>query len=409
MLRTVCMEKEEEREARAAEETGCTGIVLQVITRLDFGGSSQQVLLLAEHVRRAGYDSVIVTGKTVNPHTDLEAYRERTGVRIITVDRLRRELHPVHDAAALFRLAVLFRTLRPRLIHTNCSKAGVLGRIAALALRRAPVVHTPHGHLFYGYYGPLATRLVVLAERFVAPLSDRIVLLTGRSLDDHVSRGIGPRDRLRAISPGIDLSRYGPDPARRRRLRRRMGVSDGTPVIGWAGRLTMIKAPEVFLEAAGILRDRVPEARFALLGDGELRWPLERRAGSLGLGDRIVFLGGDVPIGDFMASIDQFVLTSANEGLGIVLLEAMATGVPVIGTAVGGVPEVLDGGAAGLLVRPGDPVSLARCMLLLMKNEELSKRLSRKGRERAADYSEEKTVNSYLDLYRNLLDQGGRE
>jgi glycosyltransferase involved in cell wall biosynthesis len=349
---------------------------------------------------------VIVTGRTVDPHTDLAAYQERTGVRIITIDRLRRDPSPAHDIAALYELRSLIRKMGPDIVHTNCSKAGVLGRLAAFLAGKKAIVHTPHGHLFYGYYGGVVTRLIVLAEKLTAPLAKRIVLLTERSVEDHVSRGVARREKFVAISPGIDLSKYKPDPKVRERFRKKHGITGDRKIVGWAGRLTDIKSPQLFLEAASIVKDKEPDAVFAILGEGALRQELERRVGKLGLKGRVLFLGKSAKIQDFMASIDGFVLTSSNEGLGIVLLEAMATGVPVIGTAVGGVPEVLDGGRAGLLVRPDDYVSMARCMLSLLKDNHISQELAAKGRKRARDYAEERTVEKYIRLYGEFLSDG---
>jgi glycosyltransferase involved in cell wall biosynthesis len=300
----------------------------------------------------------------------------------------------------------LIKKLNPDIVHTNCSKAGVLGRLAAVAAGRKLVVHTTHGHLFYGYYNSLLTRLIVLTEQLMAPLAKRIVLLTDRSIEEHVSRGIGRRDKFVVISPGIDVSSYGPNPETKKHFRKELNIGEDVKVIGWAGRLTRIKSPQTFLEAAAIVKDRQPGVHFALLGEGELEGQLRHMAGSLGLGDSMTFLGKENGIRNFLASIDLFALTSANEGLGLVLLEAMASGLPVIATDVGGVPEVLEGGRAGLLVRPEDPLSLARCMLSLLKNKEVTRDLVRKGRDRAAVYSEENTLEQYINLYRELLTNG---
>lgn len=381
-------------------------LILHVITRLDFGGSSQQVLQLADMVRGYGYDSVILTGRTVHPHIDLAEYHKRTGVRIIELDVLRRELNPVLDAAALFKLYSLIRKLGPDVVHTNCSKAGVLGRLAAAIAGQRTVVHTTHGHLFYGYYSELVTRLVVLIEKLCAPLARKIVLLTEKSIEEHVSRGVSSRDKFVAISPGIDLSQYRSDAETRKSFREQHGIGSDVKVVGWAGRLTQIKSPRTFLEAAAIVGDQQQDTVFAILGDGELRGDLESQIGRLRLTGKVVFLGKSQEIHRFMAAIDLFALTSSNEGLGIVLLEAMASGVPVVATAVGGVPEVLDEGRAGLLVRPGDPLSLARCMLSILRDSKCYQEFAAKGRERVRVYENTKTVEKYLGLYEEILSNG---
>lgn len=381
-------------------------LVLHVITRLDFGGSSQQVLFLADRIREFGFDSIIIAGRTEDPHTSLDDFKKRTGIEVIMVDEMRRTLDPLRDCITLFKLYRLFKALKPDVIHTNCSKAGVLGRLAARANGRTPVVHTTHGHLFYGYYNSFITKLIVLTERLMAPLADKVVLLTKRSIDEHVERGIARREKFVAISPGIDISKYGQDSQRKKAFREAHNIGENVTVIGWAGRLTRIKSPENLLEAAAIVKDMVPNTFFAILGEGDLLEELKSRSNQLGLTDRVLFLGKSMPVREFMAAIDVFVLSSSNEGLGIVLLEAMASGVPVVATEVGGVGEVLDGGKAGLLARPDDPLSLARCMLFLLKNRQSNAELADRGRERVMLYSERGTVEKYVSLYRELFEAG---
>ncbi len=394
------------RKEQSKQAAGEHKLVLYMITRLDFGGSSEQVLLLADRIREHGFDSIIVTGRTRNPHVDLDEYQERTGVRIIFIDELRRGPDPLRDCRALLMLCRLIKSMDPDIVHTNTSKAGILGRIAARLAGKRIVVHSTHGHLFYGYYNAILTRLIILAERMTAPLADRIVLLTRRSIEEHVSRGIARWDRFTAISPGIDVSRYRPDPEERKRFREALGIGEKAQVIGWAGRLTRVKSPRTFIEAAAIVGDRLPETVFLVTGDGEMEEEARELSGTRGLDGKIKFLGRSENTQAFMKSIDLFVLTSVNEGLGIVLLEAMATGVPVIATAVGGVSEVLDGGKYGFLVRPEDPLSLARCMLSILKNKDLSSKLAIAGEERAAMFSRERMVAEYTSLYHELLGNG---
>ena len=146
--------------------------VCQIITRLDRGGSAEAVLRLSEDLARAGLEVSIVTGRTTTPQEDLEAYRRRTGIRIETIPSLQRPIDPVRDVRALLGLVRVVRRLHPAIVHTHTSKAGVLGRAAARIARVPVVVHSPHGHLFYGYYGPVRTRLIIWVERWAATWAD---------------------------------------------------------------------------------------------------------------------------------------------------------------------------------------------------------------------------------------------
>ena len=303
------------------------------------------------------------------------------------------------------------RAERYDIVHTHTSKAGLLGRIAARLARVPVVIHTPHGHVFYGYYGTLITRCFVWMERFAAPLADRIIALTTADRDEHVNFGIADVDRFAVIHSGVDFARLESDRTSRTEVRRQLRLSDRVLAIATVGRLTAIKGQDVLLRAFAHVCSRLsPDEgglRLVLVGDGEERDALEELALSLGISELVVFAGWREDTGDVLRALDIFVLPSINEGMGKALVEAMHVGLPCVATRVGGVPELIAHGREGLLVEPGNSHELGAALLRLIGDAEERQRLGQKARVTARAYSVEDMVEKIEDLYEQVLTEKG--
>lgn len=380
--------------------------ILHVITRLDRGGSADVVLDLARMLKEDGFRVGIAVGKTVDPQEDIDAYSARYGIPVFSVPSLVREISPAKDIAAVCEVRLVIRRFGPDIVHTHTSKAGIVGRIAARLTGRPRIVHTPHGHVFYGYFDPFTTRAFILAERLAAYITDRIVTLTGAGRDDHLHFGIGTPDKYRVIPSGIDIGRFkGGDGSC---VRAEIG-SGSAPVIGWAGRLVPVKDCKTFLRAMAIVLKDHPDVYVVVAGDGEERESLVRLAEELGISVRVRFIGDRRDMPSVLASFDVFVLSSVNEGFGRVIIEAMAAGAPVVSTAVGGTPEVIDDGVNGMLVPPGDPVKLAAAVRRVLVEPGLADRLRIQSRLTMDRYTTRFMVDAYEEIYRDLLGRRGSQ
>ena len=182
--------------------------ILYIITRLDRGGSAEAVSQWAEGMKQRGYDTAILTGRTVNPHIDMKDYTRRTGIPIIRVESLVRELEPFNEIKALFKICRVIRDYSPHIVHTNSSKGGIIGRIAAKLCNVPVIVHSPHGHIFYGYYGKFKTSVFIALEKLTARFTAKITTLTKLGLEDHVKFKIAPREKFRVIYAGIDVEKF---------------------------------------------------------------------------------------------------------------------------------------------------------------------------------------------------------
>jgi len=377
--------------------------VVHLITRLERGGSSDCTLLQALGAARRGHRVTVASGPSREPSLLLEAARRQPRLRLVEIPTLARRPCPIDDARALVAIVRLLRAEPCDVLHTHTSKAGALGRLAAALLgRRRTVVHQPHGHLFYGYYGRLGSALVVLAERLLAPLARLQIALSWRGAEEHLGRGIGRPGGFRVVRSGIDLR-----PCRRARqgrdaCRARLGYRADDFVVGSLGRLEAIKGAGDLLRGFLLAAARRPRLRLFLGGDGPLRASLGELARASGLRDRVTIGGAWVAPGSVLPAFDLFVLASRNEGMGRALVEAMATGLPVVASAVGGVPEVLEEGGCGLLIPPGDPEAIALAIGRLADDEALAAALARRARGRALAFGAGRMVRTLLEVYREV-------
>lgn len=371
--------------------------VLHVITRLVVGGAQENTLATATGLRDRGHRVVLVSGPSGGPEGSLLPRAHELGVKPLIVPDLVREVSPARDLRALRHLRRIILDGEFDVVHTHTSKAGALGRIAARIAGAATIVHTPHGHVFDGYFGRATTRAFIAVERMLAKTTDAMVAISETCREDHLRLGIGLPERFVTIPSGI------PAPARADRVSSRcaLGVDDEM-VVGCVGRLAPVKGQDVLLDAFARIAPRHPAVRLALVGDGPARATLEAQADALGLNGSVRFLGlrSDAP--ELLAGFDVYVQPSFNEGMGRALAMAMRAGLPVVATRVPGPRELI--GEAGTLVAPGNVDALAHALDALLADEALRRAWAKAARARAAEFwSEEAMVGAIERLYLDLM------
>jgi glycosyltransferase involved in cell wall biosynthesis len=386
--------------------------ILRVIARLNMGGPTLHVAYLTEGLRKRGYDTTLVAGSLARGEDSMAFVADAHGVEIVRIDELGREISPLRDLMATIRLARLIRKERPQILHTHTAKAGTVGRVAArLAGSRKPpiIVHTFHGHVLRGYFGPVRSLLFRLLERWLARGTTALVAVSPQVRDDLVALGVAPVERFVVVRLGIELDeRVGPELNGRAETRRYLGISGDRFAVGWIGRMTAVKRTDDVLIAFKGLRDSGIDAVLCMVGDGPDRVLLERRARELGVTRDMVFLGYQEDVAPFYAAFDALVLPSENEGTPVSVIEALAAELPVVATRVGGVPDVVTDGEDGFLVDAGATDDLAERLGRLARDPELRARMGKKGRERVLPrYAVERLVDDVDELYRSLLSAAG--
>ena len=383
--------------------------VLRIIARLNVGGPALHVSYLTRGLDDRGYETTLVAGQVGPEEGSMDYVARELGVQPVFVSALQREIAAGHDFVAVRQLRDLIRDLRPDIVHTHTAKAGAVGRLAAIAARldRPPViVHTFHGHVLRGYFGPVRTEMFRRVEQALALRTDKLIAVSPEVRDELVALGVAPAEKFEVIRLGLDLAgRAIAGPGAADAERKDLGVPEGRFLIGWFGRMTEIKRVDNLLEAFVRVRQNGIDADLVLAGDGPLRRSLIEQAEQLGIADRTHFLGMRENVASLYAACDVVALTSANEGTPVSLIEALAAGTPVVSTDVGGVRDVVDADRTGLLVPFGDVEAFAGALTTIAEDGALRRSLAGAGRDEVLrDYSVERLLDDVDGLYRRLID-----
>ncbi len=386
--------------------------VLRLIARLNMGGPALHVSYLARGLAERGYETMLGAGSLAHGEGSMAFVPDSLGVEVVDVKHLQPELSAVADAHAFGEVLGLIRHFRPHILHTHTAKAGTIGRAAARVAGEARppiIVHTFHGHVLRGYFDPVRTAAYTRVERGLARMTTRLVAVSPEVRDELVALGVAPAEKFSVIRLGIDLdSRIIQGEGDGAELRRLFGVPPESFVVGWIGRMTAIKHLPDVLAAFALLRERGVDARLCLVGDGPDRELVERRAHELGIARDVLFVGYQQDVAPYYGLFNALLLPSGNEGTPVVAIESLAAGTPVVATAVGGVPDVVENGTDGFLAPVGDVAALANALERLARNPELRAEMGHAGRTRTLPrYRVDRLVDDVDALYRVLLAERG--
>ena len=388
-----------------------TSRVLQVIDRLNVGGPARVVFWLAEGLDQRGFPTQVICGQPTHGEEEMDWTGTAPAQRVYHLPEMGREIS-WRDLGVTWKLLQIFRAWKPDVVQTHKAKAGAVGRVAAWLYNhlfggRCRVIHLFHGHVLHGYYGPWRSALFLAIERVLAAMAtDRIVTLSRRQQEEILGRyRIGKPGQHVIVELGIEE-----EPAIPGALRGLLGKEGERALIGWVGRLTEIKEPDLLVRAAHTLAATSPSVHFVVLGDGHLRAPLESLVQELLLAPRFTFLGSRTDIRALYGDLALLVLTSRNEGTPLVLLEAMAAGVPVVATAVGGVPDLmgerieergpLTVWSHGVTFPAGDEAGLVTALRWLLSEEELRQEMGRRAQQWVRRHrSKEQMIDQLAQLY----------
>ena len=295
---------------------------------------------------------------------------------MIEIPSLRRDPSPLADVRALLQIYRLLRRERPQILHTHSAKAGILGRWAGWLAGTPHIVHTPHGHVLYGYAKGLANRIYLLAERVTAPITHRLVALSEGEKIESAEAGIGRFDKWVVIHSGVDVDSIAP---------RRAAESGAKLRVGVVARLEHVKGVDTLVAAAGMLATDerfadLPDFEVDVWGDGRQHQELLDLATATGAGARVRFVGTAQAVEEFLQTLEVYAQPSRNEGMGRALVLAQATGLPVVASNVCGIPDVVKDGETGLLVTADDPGALAEALASLLRDAAARKEFGRAAR-----------------------------
>ena len=368
--------------------------VFHLITELDIGGAQLALLRLLASLDR---DRFVPTVACLYNGDAAVAQRIRAlGVPVTDLGMTARWRWDAFE-----RLYRLLRHERPTILHTWMFHANLPGRVLG-TLARVPIIITSRRNENIG--GVMREYL----NRWTACLDDRVIAVCELARQAEIKRARVSPEHVVTVYNGVDVERVsvagGQAAARARRV---IGIPVEAPLVGSLGRLHSQKGFSDLLTALAQVRRRIPSVRLFLAGDGELRADLEAQSRSLGLSEAVTFAGVRTDVPEILAALDVFVLPSLWEGMPNAVLEAMAAGLPVVATAVGGIPEVVVDGVTGLLVPPRDPDGLAQAIECLLRDPGLRRKMGQAGWKRVERcFSVEQMVRKTEDLYETLLNRG---
>ena len=386
--------------------------VLRIIARLNIGGPAIHVVLLTAGLNKERFDSSLVFGSVEPGEGDMSYLATEGGMRTFSVPELGRSINPIADLIAFAKVYSIIRREKPHIVHTHTAKAGTIGRIAAV-LAGVPVkVHTFHGHVFYGYFNKPATAYFLWIERMLARFTDRIVAISPRQKDDLLNKyRIGTEEKYRVVNLGLDLERFKDIERKSGLFRSRLNFRKDDILVGMISRLVPIKDHRMFIRATKRLKKHLDsglfnKVKFVIVGDGPEKEALRAYAESCGVGTSVVFTGWVRDIDEIYADMDIVALTSRNEGTPVSLIEAFASGKPVVATDVGGVRDVV--GEIGIVVDKNEDVAFAQYLSELIKSPERRWAIGQKGRESVMErFSKDRLIVDTEKLYEDLLTEKG--
>lgn len=376
--------------------------ILHLITRLILGGAQENTVLSCEGLARRGHQATLAFGPIYGPEGSLLARAAGGGYELVELSAMVRQVNPWTDWRCYRQCRRLIARLKPDVVHTHSSKAGIIGRAAAWAQNVPVVVHTIHGLAFHPYQNPLVNRMYIAAERWAARRCHAMVSVAEAMTRQSLAAGIGRPEQYSTIYSGMETGPFLDDTIDPAAVRQSLGMREDLIVLGTVARLAELKGHDDLLDAlAPLLRER-ENLRLLWIGDGWRRPRIEKRIEQLGLKDRIVITGlrpaEEIP--GLMRAMDVVIHPSYREGLARALPQAMLCGLPVISYDCDGAGEVCLDGRTGRLVPTGDRIGLAEAARWMLDHRDRWPAMGRAGRELCRDrFDARRMVDQLEELY----------
>jgi len=361
--------------------------ILHLIDDLNLGGAERVMATLVNLLPRQRFYPIVCSLENGIVADQLR----KKGIEVIILPKCR-----AYDFVFLVKLIRLIRKKRIRLIHAHLLISHIYGWLAS-RLTRIPMIITIHGKSFMDWkHGNKVFR-------FVAKHSNKIITVSNNIKAEVIKRLTLSTDNFICIYNGVDLSKF-QHKTSSETLKRNLNINSSDLIVGSVGGLRPVKDYPCLLKSIPIVLKEFPKTKFIIVGDGPLRNSLQSITRSLRLENNVLFLGWREDISELLTIFDIFVLSSKTEGISISILEAMASGLPVVATNVGGNPEVIEDGKTGFLVPQADSQSLAKAIIKLLKDGHLRKTMGKNARKKAEEkFSLQVSVDKHIEVYDRLL------
>jgi len=370
------------------------------ITQGTVGGTLEYFKLLLPRLVNKDYDITVVCPS----YGPMAQELRNLNIKVHCL-HMEREISPFKDIKSILNLYSWLKMNKFDIMHLHSSKAGAIGRIANLIIRM-PCVYTPHGWSFDMNVSRFKKITYIRIERILSYFTDSIVAISDYEKFNAISCNITKNEKIALITNGIDLNRYINNKNCLTDVKKKLGIPKDRKIIGMVARLAEQKDPLTFIKVARKVSDNIPNAYFILVGDGELRKEVEEQIIFYNMKDNVLITGWVNNVNEWISTFDIGVLTSQWEGFGLVLAEYMASGVPVVATRVGGIPDVILDRETGTLVNCGDVDSFAESIIELLEDNELRNNYVKNGLKRVQyEFNIDRVVKQHEELYYSLLNK----
>ena len=392
--------------------------VLRIINRFNLGGPTYNAAYLTKYLSPE-FETMLIGGAKDDTEDSSEFIVRNLGIEPIIIPEMKRAIHPKNDWIAYKKIQQIIKDFKPDIVHTHASKAGTLGRLAALKLKVPVIIHTFHGHVFHSYFSNLKTSLYKNIERYLARKSTRIIAISKIQKEElAITHKICPADKIKVIPLGFDLLRFQENMEEKRlSFRNDYNIDDDEIAIGIVGRIVPIKNHELFIEALKYVQDKTSfKIRAFIVGDGEDRQKIELKAKKLNIDfvnsvkisnikATLTFTSWIKNVDYVYAGMDIIALTSFNEGTPVSLVEAQAANKPIVATKVGGVENVIIPKITALLSKNTDALAFAENLLSLIETPKMRFNMGKEGWNHVKEkFHYTRLVNDMRNLYKNLLE-----
>jgi glycosyltransferase involved in cell wall biosynthesis len=391
--------------------------IVHIITRLILGGAQENTLITCRLLAERGHEVTLIAGPAIGPEGDLYEQTQNQNFKFVVLDNLRRQINPFHDLPAYCQIKKLLVEIQPDIVHTHSAKAGILGRYAASAIRRATsherratkIVHTIHGLAYHPYQSRWLNKFYIAIEQAAARRTDFFISVADAMTNQQRAAGIGVDKPYVTAYSAIDEEQFLEpiSPERRNGFRQKYGIDETAIVLVTIARLFMLKGHDYIIESARDLAPRFRNIVWLFIGDGNLADHYREQVRQLGLAERTKFTGllppGKIPLA--IQSSDILVHCSLREGLARTLPQAMLCGKPAVSFDVDGAREVVNE-STGRLIEPKNIEQLTNACAELIENEDLRKKLGENGREFVREkFAPDAMVDTIEAVYQKLLQQ----
>jgi len=372
--------------------------IVTVVSRMNVGGVASLLIGYMENLDKNKFEHVLITGNCEDNETDLLKKTNFEG-KVIYLRNLKRSVGVFKDLITFIEMRKILKSLSPDIVHTHTAKAGLIGRLSSLSLRNKPlIIHTYHGHLLYGYFSALISFLIVTIEKVLAWGTNLLIADSMQVKIDLLNYGVGKEKNWQVVSPGIrKLPNIESDVARNE-----LGISKDANLICWIGRFTNIKNPMLAAQSFSTLKNKTNKKfTMIMVGDGELFTSVQEYISNNKLDIKLV--GWKTNVSNFLAASDILLLTSKNEGFGMVIAEAGWYGKPTISTKVGGVTEFISNGETGVLVDSNED-DISDAISLLFEDRSLMNKIGANAKKQTNNlFTSEIFTKKHEEIYLKIL------